>query len=132
MFYQVNGAPGYGLTQLPPSDASGKVAIYSPRWVTNLSAQYKMPTPIGTFTLAGTWNYNSGYFFDPQDRVADPTYHLVNGTLTWASEGGLSARVYVNNLLKEKYYTTVTPSKFGDYYFPAAPRTFGVILGAKF
>ena len=132
VYYQVNGAPAFGLTLLPPSDASGNQTVYSPRWVTNLSAQYKMPTSIGTFTLAGTWNYNSGFYFDPQNRVADPSYHLVNGTLTWAPREGLYARLYVNNLLKEKYYTTVTPSNFGDYYFPAAPRTYGVTLGAKF
>lgn len=132
VYYAVNSAPGFGLTQLPPSDASGNRAGFSPRWVTNLSAQYKLPTSAGTFTLAGTWNYNSGYYFDPQNRVANPSYHLINGTLTWAPREELFVRLNVNNLLKEKYYTYITPSNFGDYYFPAAPRSYGITLGAKF
>jgi iron complex outermembrane receptor protein len=132
IYYSVNSPPGFGLTQLPLADATGNDTVYTPHWVTNLSAQYKVPTAAGTFTLAGTWNYNSGYFFDPQNRTANPAYHRINGTVTWEPKEGLWARVYVDNLLNKKYYSTVQASNFGDYYFPASPRTYGVTVGVEF
>lgn len=132
VYYAVNTAPAFGLKLLPLADASGNKTIYTPRWVTNLSAQYKLPTSVGAFLFAGTWNYNSGYYFDVQNRVANPSYNLVNSTLTWSPREELSVRVYVNNILKDKYYTTIQPSNFGDYYFPSTPRTYGLTLSAKF
>jgi iron complex outermembrane receptor protein len=132
VFYRVNTPPGFGLTQLPPADATGNDTVYTPHWVTNLSAQYRFPTSAGAFTFAGTWTYNSGFFFDPQNRTANPAYNLINATLTWEPKDGLWTRLYVNNLLDKKYYSTIQASNFGDYYFPAPPRTYGVTVGAQF
>jgi iron complex outermembrane recepter protein len=132
VYYRVNSAPGFGLTVLTGQDASGNDTVFTPHWVTNLSAQYRLPTSIGSFTLGGTWNYNDGYFFDPQNRTTQPAYHQVNANLTWEPEDGKWVRLWMNNLLDERYYTTIQPSNFGDLYFPAAPRTYGVTLGAEF
>src|SRR5690606_1651679 len=104
----------------------------TPHWVSNVSPQYRLPTSIGDFTLAGTWTYNSGFYFDPQNRTSNPSYHLLNATLTWEPESGRWVRLWVHNLADEQYYTTVQASNFGDLYFPAAPRTYGVTLGLDF
>jgi iron complex outermembrane receptor protein len=132
VFYSVNAAPGFGLTVLTGQNATGKDTVYTPHWVSNLSAQYNLPTAIGKFTLGATWNYNDGFFYDPQNRLANPSYNQVNANLTWEPEDGKWVRLWVNNLLDERYYSTVQPSNFGDLYFPAPPRTFGVTVGAEF
>jgi iron complex outermembrane receptor protein len=132
VFYSVNPAPGFGLTVLTNQNATGNDTVFTPHWVTNLSAQYKLPTSIGRFTLGGTWNYNDGFYYDPQNRLRNPSYNQVNANLTWEPEDGKWVRLWVNNLLDERYYSTIQPSNFGDLYFPAPPRTYGVTLGAEF
>lgn len=132
VYFSENSLPGFGLTVLPPADASGNDTVFTPHWVSNVSPQYRLPTSIGDFTLAGTWTYNSGFYFDPQNRTSNPSYHLLNATLTWEPESGRWVRLWVNNLADEQYYTTVQASNFGDLYFPAAPRTYGVTLGLDF
>jgi iron complex outermembrane recepter protein len=132
LLFRVNSAPAFGLTQLPPGSASGNRMVYTPEWVTSLGAQYRIPLSFGTIDLAGSWTYNGGYFFDPQNRVKSNPYHLLNASVNLEMARGFSARLYGNNLSQARYYTAVQPSNFGDYYFPAAPRTYGIWVGYKF
>lgn len=132
VFFTVNAAPGFGLTTVANSNATGNETVFTPHWVTNLSGQYEIPSSIGTFKIGATWTYNSGFFFDPQNRTANPSYHMVNGTLTWEPKEGQYVRLQVNNLFDERYFTTIQPSAFGDLYFPGAPRTYGIALGVEF
>jgi iron complex outermembrane receptor protein len=40
----------------------------------------------------------------------------------------ISVKVWAENIGNKHYYSDVQPDTFGDAYFPAAPRTFGVTL----
>ncbi len=131
LFFTVNTLPATGLTQFT-GDASGNTAVYSPELAASLAAQYRFDTPAGEFTLAGTYSYNDGFYFDPQNRTRQASYDLFNASIAWRIETQLEVRLWANNVTKEKYMTAVQSGGNGDNYFPGAPRTFGMTIGWSF
>lgn len=131
LFFSVNALPATGLTQFT-GDASGNTAVYSPEWVASLAAQYRFDTPVGQFTLAGTYSYNDGFFFDPQNRTRQPSYDLFNASVAWRPREELELRFWANNISDTKYMTAVQAGGNGDNYFPGAPRTYGMTIGWSF
>ncbi|WP_343615984.1 TonB-dependent receptor [Novosphingobium sp.] len=127
LYFTLPAAPAGGLIA-SVGDASGKVPVLAPELVLSLSAQYAFATPIGRTTLAGSYSYNDGFFFDPQNRVHQPAYGLFNGSVTVEMLPRISVKVWAENIGNKHYYSDVQPDTFGDAYFPAAPRTFGVTL----
>nr|WP_047167549.1 TonB-dependent receptor [Sphingomonas sp. Y57] len=126
------GAPYFsvaaaGLTQTF-QDASGNRTILSPKWVATLSADYK----VGPVNLFVTNVYNSGVFFDPQNRVSSGSYNLVNAGVNYEIREGIDLRIYSKNLFDKRYYASVASSALGDQYYPGAPRTYGVELRYRF
>lgn len=127
LYFTLPAAPAGGLVA-SVGDASGKTPVLAPAWVLSLSAQYAFATPIGKTTLAGSYSYNDGFYFDPQNRVRQPAYGLFNGSLSVEVLPRATIKVWAENIGNKKYYSDVQPDTFGDAYFPAAPRTFGVTL----
>lgn len=127
LFFAVPAAPAGGLVA-SVGDASGKVPVLASKLVFSLSAQYAFATPIGRATLAGSYSYNDGFYFDPQNRVRQPAYGLLNGSLSVDVLPRIAVKVWAENITDKHYYADVQPDNFGDAYFPAAPRTFGVTL----
>jgi iron complex outermembrane receptor protein len=127
LYFTLPAAPAGGLVA-SVGDASGKVPVLAPELVLSLSAQYAFATPIGRTTLAGSYSYNDGFFFDPQNRVHQPAYGLFNGSVTVEMLPRIRVKVWAENIGNKHYYSDVQPDTFGDAYFPAAPRTFGVTL----
>lgn len=127
LFFTLPTAPAGGLIA-SVGDASGKVPVLAPKLVMSLSAQYAFATPIGKTTLAGSYSYNDGFYFDPQNRIRQPAYGLFNGSVSVDVLPRVAVKVWAENIGNKHYYSDVQPDTFGDAYFPAAPRTFGVTL----
>ncbi|MBC2669289.1 TonB-dependent receptor [Novosphingobium piscinae] len=129
-FFRINTAGG--LTQFT-GNANGNDLIYSPRWVGSVGADYKIPTAVGTFALAGNVYYNDGFAFDPQGLVRQTGYTVANANVSWSDPSEtLDVQFWARNFTKSQYYTSVAVSTSGAQYFPGAPRTFGVTIGYKF
>src|SRR5262249_6679660 len=94
---------------------------------------YTVPTNIGEFGLAANWNHGGDYFSEPDNLsfTRQPSYDLVNASVSWTSSNEhFSARLWVNNLFDEEYYSYVANSgSSGTKYGPAAPATYGITLG---
>ena len=83
--------------------------------------------------MAGTVYYNGGYYFDPQNRVRQDAYALVNASVNWRpGDEGLELRLWARNLTAAKYITSASSATVGDEYYPGTPRTYGVTLCYKF
>lgn len=106
----------------------------SPEISWSFGGQYEVDlASAGTLTLSANYYYNDGYFFDPQNRVEQPSYSLVNAAVTWKPNETYSIMLWGKNLTDEERITQVDvilPT--GDDYFPEAPRTYGVTLRAEF
>lgn len=115
----INGA-GYQMANAP--DFSAYVA-----------ADYAMSAGGGTLNVNANESYNSGYYWNPDDRLRQPAFALLGGYVKWTDgEGKWSYRLWGNNVTSRHYYTYEDAFAFGDIYSPAMPATYGVAVERKF
>ncbi|WP_103000987.1 TonB-dependent receptor [Sphingobium sp. SA916] len=117
-------------------DVSGNRLIQAPPFSSNLQLLYTLPTDLGDFDLSASWAHGGNYEYDvfSSPLTRQPRTDIVNGSVQWTAPGGtFNVRLWANNLTGEKYYTIATTgSTAGAKYAAAAPRTYGVTLGANF
>ncbi len=78
-------------------------------------------------------SYNSGYYWDPDDRLRQPAFALLGGYVKWSDgEGKWSYRLWGNNVSSRRYYTYETAFAFGDIYSPVMPASYGIAVERKF
>jgi len=119
---------------LPGSfDAAGKTTVRSPDFVGNVTASYVIPASIGSFDFVAGGYYNSGFYWNPDDRIKQPVYTLVNASVTWtAPKADWDVRLWGKNLTGRRYYSYETDQEFGDDASPAPPLTYGISIGYHF
>lgn len=117
-------------------DLSGADTVNTPPFSASVTALYELYTSAGTFDFAASYTRGGNFYSEPHNLnfVKVPAYDLVNSSITWTEPSDhFSVRLFVNNLLKEKYYAYVSNGgTSGPKYSPAAPRTYGVTLGFDF
>ncbi|CAN5262226.1 TonB-dependent receptor [soil metagenome] len=105
----------------------------SPKLTISTSATYTIPSAVGEFAINGSWYHNSGYFWEPDNRLRQPKYDLIGASLTWtAPNEAVALKVYGRNLLNEFYYSYVSASTTRDSYSPEMPRNYGIEASFKF
>lgn len=115
-----DGAKGNRLAKAPPFTAF---------------ASFNYSREIGAIKLDAnvTYSYNDGWFAEPDNRLKQEAYSLINASLRLGQIGdGLSIKFWGQNLLDKDYAATLASQTNGDYIQYAAPRTYGVTLGAEF
>jgi iron complex outermembrane receptor protein len=122
-----------GGETLSTGDASGLRLPQTPEFTGRALVEYGFDTSVGRWTLQGTYYYNSGYVFSPDNRLRQDAYDLVGGTIRWtSSDGQLELSVWGNNLGKSKYLSyAVQVAPFGDHGSPSPPRSYGVTLRTR-
>ena len=126
-------APGGG-TILGTFDATGRRLPLAPDWTFDISPVYVVPLgDMGDLTFAGTLSYNDGFYYEPDNRLHQGPYTLVNVSATWtAPDDTYSLRLWAKNLTDEAYTTAIYSQSNGDYAIYAPPRTFGATIARKF
>ncbi|ATE63661.1 TonB-dependent receptor [Rhizorhabdus dicambivorans] len=113
-------------------DASGNTLPRAPKFSSTVAVDWTIPTSAGDFTLTGSWYHNDGFYWDPQQRLRESAYDIVNGQLAYQATDRLKLRVWGRNLLDKKYYSYQTATSAGDQGAPAAPRTYGIAVDFEF
>jgi iron complex outermembrane receptor protein len=122
-----------GGNLLTIGDASGKRLQNVPDWTANLGASYDVPTSVGDITFSGNYYHNDGWAADPDNRVNQEAYGLLDGSVSWQSSNEkLSLSLWGKNLTDEFYFQQLGASNFADNGVQAAPRTYGVTFGLHF
>lgn len=101
---------------------------------------YRLPLGAGhEVAIAPTVNYNSGVWYDAENRVgsggvSDEEYTIVNLNLRFAPvDGNWSATIWGKNLLDEEYYRGGTVANgFLPIVMPGDPRQVGVSFSYEF
>jgi iron complex outermembrane recepter protein len=115
----INGA-GFHMSNAPDFSAYG-------------AADYAMAVAGGMLDVNVNESYNSGYYWNPDDRLRQPAFALLGGYVKWTDgEGKWSYRLWANNVTSRHYYTYEDAFAFGDIYSPVAPATYGVAVERKF
>jgi iron complex outermembrane receptor protein len=122
-----------GITTQFPCDVSGNNLARTPELTLNIGLFYNIPTSVGEFDLSGTYAYNDGFFWEPDNRIEEPSYSLVNAEVSWTStDSRWGASVYGRNLLDEEYAIWRTAFALGDAYAAAPPSQYGAEFRFKF
>jgi iron complex outermembrane receptor protein len=115
----INGA-GFHMSNAPDFSAYG-------------AANYTMAVAGGMLDVNVNGSYNSGYYWDPDNRLRQPAFALLGGYAKWTDgEGKWSYRLWGNNVTSRHYYPYEDAFAFGDIYSPAMPATYGVAVERKF
>lgn len=117
---------GYGTT--PNVQLKGYNLPQAPKFSFTLGVNYSLNTSVGRFDFNASDGYKSRYYFEPNNRLGQKGFHLVNASLTWTPEdSGFSLQVYGRNLTGYYYFTGGGDGAGGnDFGIPGAPRTYGV------
>jgi iron complex outermembrane receptor protein len=108
--------------------AKGNKLMRSPDFTANLIGVYRMPLEGGaSLDLSGIVEYNDGYYWEPGNRLRQPSYTTVNAQAAWTSrDGRYRVSIWGKNLTDEEISNYSTASGFGDLYSPGEPITYGI------
>jgi iron complex outermembrane receptor protein len=110
-------------------DASGNEAVRSPKFQGNLGVTYAFARD---WQASINYAYMDSFAWDPDGRLTQPSYHLLNGSLGWTSaDGRFGIKAWIRNALDEKYFTFGSATVFGDIANPAEPTTYGISISVK-
>lgn len=124
---------GLGNTQ-SAQDVSGNRLPRTPKWTLVGSLSYKHDTSVGEFGAYIGGNYNSGIYFDPNNRVRQGRYALLDAELSFSpvSLPGLRVALWGKNLTDRDYIQSALESTLVDSGSYGDPRTYGVRVEYKF
>ena len=115
------------------ADLAGNRTTRAPKLSFTASATYTLPTDSGDFSVNGTLYHNSGFFWEPDPRLRQPAYDLINASLSWiAPDRKYEVRLYGKNLLDKFYIAYASESTTRDSFSPEMPRNYGVELTVHF
>jgi len=108
---------------------SGNDMIKAPKLSYNIGAVFTLArTERGEF--GGSFNYfwTDDFSFEPDGRLTQEAYGLLNGRLSWSSpEDQYVVSLFGRNLTDKEYSSfKVGQALVGDQYAPSPPRTFGI------
>lgn len=112
-------------------DASGNDMIRAPRATLNIGADYTIRTGFGEVRPSVNVYFNSGYYFEADNRLKQPEFALVNGVISWRpADRRFEVQLWGRNIFNKKYFSNLS-STSADVYTAAAPATYGVSLGLR-
>jgi iron complex outermembrane receptor protein len=116
------------------ANTSGQIMIRTPPITTNIGVDYSFPVGAGDLGFNVNYYFNSGFFWDADNRVKQPSYDLINAQISYElPDSGWKITGFVRNLANKFYYAQVSTSGgIGDQYSAGAPRTYGITLGFKY
>jgi len=120
---------GFPLPLLPARNLSGNWVTRTPNLTYNATVTQTVPLGDGSVEMAVDGNYNSGYFFLPQDSplYRCNAYYLLNGHVTYTYDRWhTQVTGWVKNITNQTYNASELTDDFGTMVVVNDPRTFGV------
>lgn len=112
---------------------SGNTLPQAPKFSYTLGLTYDLETDFGEWSFNINDSYKSTFAWEPDNRLKQPGYHIVNSSLLWMPEkSDLSVEAYGRNLGSSYYFVSGANAGGNDGYVPGAPRTYGVKVRYKF
>ena len=125
------GQPAGGNRQ-SVGDATGFDTVRAPDQGT-LGANYQVPVAGGTLQFSASYSYNSGFAWDPDNRLWQSAYDVVSFSTEWRpANNSWSVRLWGRNLGGAEYCAYSASRTLLDSCSPAPPRTYGITFDARF
>jgi iron complex outermembrane receptor protein len=124
--------PGGG-TLFEIGSAKGNKLSNTPDFTVNVSADYNVPLSAGGLDFNVTYYYNDGWYGNPDNRLQQPSYQILNAQAMWTSaDDAWRVSVYGRNLLDEEYAVFLSAQANGDSFQYAPPCTYGFSVERRF
>jgi hypothetical protein len=127
--------PGGGTTYTtrPPLGAKGHRLPLAPTGTVSAGLDYTVETGVGSMVFNVTDAYNSGWLAEPDNRLRQPSYNIVNARTSLNSEDkSETLSFWGKNLTNVDYLTALASAPNGDFASYAPPRTYGVTWTKRF
>ena len=111
-------------------DLSGNRMARAPKVTGNLGLQYTVPLDGSDVSFGVTDSYNSGFYWEADNRLRQKSYHSLSASASWTLDSGVYVRVWGANLANEKIRTHVSEGSV-DTFAAGEPRTYGITIGIK-
>jgi iron complex outermembrane receptor protein len=111
--------------------ANGNQLPQTPAASGTINIDYRVPVMQSELHFNVNEAANSGYYYEPNNEFKQTAYGLLNGSIGW-TYSNYSVTLWGKNLTDVIYATAVNPAPTAVSAAYAAPRTYGVTLGAKF
>jgi iron complex outermembrane receptor protein len=114
-------------------DATDLDTVRTPDQTASFDAVYRVGVFGGDLRLAASYSYNSGFAWDPDNRLRQPGFSVLNASAEWnAPSGAWSMQLWGKNLSGTEYCVFTAARALLDSCAPAPPRTFGAYFTARF
>jgi iron complex outermembrane receptor protein len=127
-------APGGGLIEYGAS-AEGKQLPVAPEQTFNISSTYRVPLASGAaLSFSGNYYYEAHWYSGPDNGLAAPATHLLNGSIAWSLPGDrMEVSVWGHNLLDKEIVSRLSEvAPWGDQETLEPPRTYGITVRYEF
>jgi iron complex outermembrane receptor protein len=111
--------------------ANGKQLPQTPAASGTINLDYRVSVSNSELHFNVNEAANSGYYYQPNNEIKQSAYGLLNGSIGW-TYSHYNVTLWGKNLTDVIYATAVNPAPTAISAAYAAPRTYGVTLGAKF
>lgn len=113
---------------------TGNHIPYSPEFVGSIAADYAFEVGGGDANFNLTYQYNDGYFTEPDNVISQKSFSLLGASARWSAPGDRwSISVWGKNLTNKAVIQNELTLGFGPHYASyLAPRTYGVTVGVGF
>jgi iron complex outermembrane recepter protein len=124
---------GVGGNMIETINATGNTTVRSPDATAYVAVDYTVPVGTGRVEMNVSGSYNSGFYWDPDNRIKQPSYALLNAFVKWSlTPHSTDVQLWGRNITNKEYYAFEDASQFGDVAAPAPPRTYGVTVTHHF
>jgi iron complex outermembrane receptor protein len=125
--------PGGG-TSYTFGSAKGNRLPLTPNLTLSITGDYVFPLgALGDVTLTATYSFNDGFYGEPDNRLYQPSYSVVNAGAAWTSSDKLyEVRLWGKNLSNADYVSALGSQVNGDFAVFNPPRTYGLTVSRKF
>jgi iron complex outermembrane recepter protein len=131
---QISTARPGGGNLITSGDATGNKVPFTPNWTLSLGLDYVVPLGQGNLKFSGEFFHSDGWAAEPDNRLKQKPYNLLNASLTWSldRDKGIAVTAWGKNLTNKVYAVTLQTQNTTDIFVPAAGRTIGATIAYKF
>lgn len=126
------GPPTGGLVACA-GNAKGNDMAMSPDFSGSIGATYTIPLEgAREVRLSALYNYNSGYYFEPDETTGQDQFHIINASVEYALDEHWSFALWGKNLTDDEYLAQVASTATGAFATLGPPRTYGVSVSYNY
>ena len=128
-FSPVLGAGGQPLggNRQFAGDATDLDTVRTPKRTATVGADYRVAMLSGDVRFSASYSYNSGFAWDPDNRLRQPNYDVLNVSAAWsAPRDRWGVQLWARNLTATEYCLYAAARPLLDSCSPAPPRIYGV------